>query len=74
MLRPLPVGALVGGSAGSGTWSAAATHTVFSMARARMSVTQCSSLNSPAAQPAGTTIRSAPRAASARACSGNLMS
>ena len=68
------VAARVAGSAGSGTWSTAAIHTVFSMARARTSVTQCSSLNSPPAHPAGTTIRSAPRATRARASSGNLMS
>ena len=34
MLRPIPVGAPGAGSAGSGTWPAAATHTVFSIARA----------------------------------------
>ena len=53
--RPTPVGARVRGSSGSGTCPTAATHTVFSIARARSSVTQCSSLNSPAATP-----RSAP--------------
>ena len=53
MLRPIPVGARVRGDSGSGTCPAAATQTVFSIARARTSVTQCSSLNSPAAQAAG---------------------
>ena len=55
MLRPTPVAARVGGSAGSGTCPTAATHTVFSMARARTRVTQCSSLNGPAAHAAGST-------------------
>ena len=53
ILRPIPVAARVGGSSGSGTWQAAATHTVFSIARARTRVTQCSSLNGPAAHAAG---------------------
>ena len=47
MLRPTPVGARVGGAEWSGTWPAAATQTVFSIARARTRVTQCSSLNRP---------------------------
>ena len=74
MLRPTPVGARVGGTRRSGTWPAAATQTVFSIARARTRVTQCSSLNSPAAQAVGTTISSAPRTARARASSGKRMS
>jgi hypothetical protein len=74
MLRPMPVGALVGGSSGSGTWPAAATHTVFSIARARSIVTQCSSLNVPAPQAADTTSSDAPPTASARDSSGNRMS
>src|SRR5262249_12585641 len=74
MLRPTPVGAVVGGAERSGTWQAAATQTVFSIARARTRVTQCSSLNSPAAHAAGITITSAPRTARALASSGNLTS
>ena len=74
MLRPMPVAALVGRSSGSGTWPTATTHTVFSMARARTSVTQCSSLNSPAAHAAGSTSSSAPAAASASASSPNRTS
>ena len=74
MLRPIPVAARVGGSSGSGTCPTAATHMVFSMARARTSVTQCSSLNSPAAQAAGSTSSSAPATASARDSSPNRTS
>ena len=74
MDRPTPVGARVGVSSGSGTWPTAATHTVFSIARARSSVTQCSSLNSPACQAALTVTSGAPPAASARDSSGNRMS
>ena len=74
MLRPTPVAALVNGSSGSGTCPTAATHTVFSMARARTSVTQWSSLNSPAAQAAGSTMSEAPPAASARESSPNRTS
>ncbi len=74
MLRPIPVAARVRGSSGSGTCPTAATHTVFSMARARTSVTQCSSLNSPAAHAAGSTSRSAPATASARDSSPNRTS
>jgi hypothetical protein len=74
MLRPIPVGARVGFSSGSGTWPAAAIHTVFSIARARSSVTQCSSLNSPACHAALTVTSGAPSAASARVSSGNRMS
>ena len=74
MLRPTPVGARVGFESGSGTCPAAATHTVFSIARARSSVTQCSSLNRPACQAALTVTSDAPRSASARVSSGNRMS
>ena len=74
MLRPTPVGARVGFESGSGTCPAAATHTVFSIARARSSVTQCSSLNRPACQAALTVTSVAPRSASARVSSGNRMS
>jgi len=74
MLRPTPVAARVAGSDGSGTCPTAATHTVFSMARARTSVTQCSSLNSPAAHAAGTTINETPPTASARDSSPNRTS
>ena len=74
MLRPMPVAARVGRSSGSGTWPTAATHMVFSMARARTSVTQCSSLNSPAAHAAGSTSSSAPATASARDSSPNRTS
>ena len=74
MLRPTPVAARVGRSSGSGTWPTAATHTVFSMARARTSVTQCSSLYSPAAHAAGITSSSAPPTASDRDSSPNRTS
>jgi hypothetical protein len=74
MLRPIPVAARVGGSSGSGTCPTAASHTVFSIARARTRVTQWSSLNSPAAQAAGSTISSAPPTASARDSSQNRTS
>ncbi len=74
MLRPIPVAARVGRSSGSGTCPTAATHMVFSMARARTSVTQCSSLNSPAAQAAGSTSSAAPATASARDSSPNRTS
>ena len=74
MLRPIPVAARVGGSSGSGTCPTAATHTVFSMARARTKVTQCSSLNSPAAHAAGSTSSCAPATASARDSSPNRTS
>ena len=74
MLRPMPVGARVGFSRGSGTWPAAAIHTVFSIARARSSVTQCSSLNSPACHAALTVTSGAPPTTSARVNSGNRMS
>jgi hypothetical protein len=74
MLRPIPVAARVGGSSGSGTCPTAATHTVFSMARARTRVTQCSSLNSPAAHAAGSTSSCAPATASARDSSPNRTS
>ena len=74
MDRPTPVGARVGFSSGSGTCPTAAIHTVFSIARARSSVTQCSSLNSPACQAALTVTSEAPPTASARVSSGNRMS
>ena len=74
MDRPVPVGARVGFSSGSGTWPAAAIHTVFSIARARSSVTQCSSLNNPACQAALTVTSDAPATASARVSSGKRMS
>ena len=72
--RPIPVGARVGGSSGSGTWPTAAIHTVFSIARARSSVTQCSSLNVPACQAALTVTSEAPPTARARVSSGKRMS
>jgi hypothetical protein len=74
MDRPTPVGARVGGADGSGTCPTAAIHTVFSIARARSSVTQCSSLNRPACQAALTVTSAAPPTASALVSSGNRMS
>ena len=59
---------------GSGTCPTAATHTVFSMARARTRVTQCSSLTGPAAHAAGSTSNCAPATASARDSSPNRTS
>ena len=74
MDRPTPVGARVGLAPVSGTCPAAAIHMVFSIARARSSVTQCSSLNSPACQAALTVTSAAPATARARVSSGNRMS
>ncbi len=74
MDRPTPVGARVGLSSGSGTCPTAATQTVFLIARARSSVTQCSSLNNPACQAALTVTSTAPPTARARVSSGNRMS
>ena len=67
-------GARVGFAPVSGTWPTAATQTVFSIARARSSVTQCSSLNSPACHAALTVTSDAPPTARARVSSGNRMS
>ncbi len=64
----------LGGAVRSGALPVAATQMVFSIARARTIVTQCSSLNGPCAQAAVTANICAPASTSARASSGNRMS